>query len=81
MKNELESSPAEAPTLESRRQSLVDWWMELEMSGDAGATNWEVLDVLRDCVTSCLGHDPPDIDRAESYTAQAMLLVGGFCKH
>jgi len=70
-------SPARDDSLVHRRQVIVDWWVALEMSGDAGETTWEVLDPLRDIVTACLALDPPDIGRAESATAHALCLVGG----
>jgi hypothetical protein len=60
-----------------RRQAIIEWWMQLEMSGDCGSTNWRVLDPIRDRVTACLGFSPPLLDEAEHLTAKAILLVTG----
>ena len=60
-----------------RRQALVDWWTQLELSGDCGRTTWEVLDPIRDRVTACLGLSPPQIDMAEHLTALALWLITG----
>lgn len=67
-------SPVEPP-FGDRRALIIQWWMDLERAGDAGATTWEVLDPMRDSVTEALqtGH----IRHAESITARAMLLVDG----
>jgi hypothetical protein len=70
-------SPAFSTKQRDRRQRIIDWWTALEMSGDAGATDWEVLDDLRDCVTQYLGFDPLGLDEAERATAKAMILVSG----
>ena len=71
-------SPAELPrTARNRRQLIIDWWIERERSGDAGATTWEVLDVLRNRVTYYLMGGAKSLNKAESLTAQAMLLVAG----
>lgn len=71
------SSPAGPPSQDQRIQRVVDWWMALEMSGDAGASSWEVLTSLGNEVTACLCQDPPDVARAESITARAMLAIEG----
>jgi hypothetical protein len=81
MNHDARLSPEDLLTHASRRQQIVDWWIALEMGGDAGAASWGVLDVLRDRVTACLGCDPPDILSAEGFTAQAMLLLSGFDEH
>ncbi len=75
MKNvQSELSPVNPPP-KSRREQIVRWWMDLELSGDAGGTTWEVLDPIRDRVTECLSND--NISHAESLTAKALLLVAG----
>ena len=71
-------SPDEPPDPDYRRRLLVEWWIELERGGDAGATTWECLDLLRDRVTECLAYSPPLLLQAESYTAKAMLMVSGY---
>lgn len=60
-----------------RYQAIVEWWVQLEMSGDCGVTNWGVLDPIRDAVTACLGFSPPQLDRAEHLTALALRLITG----
>ncbi len=71
-------SPAGPPGEDPRIRRVIDWWMALEMGGDAGASNWEVLTVLSNKVTACLTQDPPDTERAESLTAMAMLAIEGY---
>jgi len=61
----------------SRIEDLKRFWTELEMSGDAGCTTWDVLDLLKDRVTMLLMLDPPDVLSAESKTAEAMLRIVG----
>ncbi len=70
-------SPDDPQTAENRRQQLVEFWNELRIYGDPGATTWEVLEPLELQVTECLDHDPPDIRGAESQTALAALLITG----
>jgi len=62
---------------EQLRQTVIDFWHKLELEGNAGETTWEVLDLIRDQVTECLMHSPPDLAKAASLTAEAALLVGG----
>lgn len=57
------------------REQIIAYWQELGMSGDSGATSWEVLDRLRDRVTESLLWN--DLASAGSLTAKAMLLVAG----
>lgn len=66
---------AEPTDVQRRMKSLIDFWTALYEDGDAGATTWEVLDRLRDKVTSALHARPPDISRAESLTARAASLL------
>ena len=61
-----------------RIEALKRFWIDLEMSGDAGCTTWDVLDSLGNRVTMALMHDPPDVLSAESATAEAMLKISGF---
>ena len=70
-------SVAPQDRLGRRIQMVVDFWMTLEMSGDAGATTWEVLSPLRDQVTQCLSQSPPDVLHAEGLTAKALFLTCG----
>jgi hypothetical protein len=71
------SSPDDPPNYEERRQQVVDFWNDLRICGDTGATTWEVLEPLERQATECLDYDPPDLRAAESITAQAALLIAG----
>jgi hypothetical protein len=73
-----ELSPDRPQESDARRQQLIEFWNGLRTCGDSGATTWEVLDALESEVTGCLYRSPRDIDRAESLTAQAALLIVGF---
>ena len=66
------ADPAE---FERRRRLIIEFWQALDDDGDAGATTWEVLDRLRDKVTTALLRRPPDICLAESLTAKAAILL------
>lgn len=68
------------PDHTGRRQMVVDWWMDLSMSGDGGSISWEVLDAIQAEVTSALALGPPGLAQAEHLTAKAMLLVSGLIK-
>jgi hypothetical protein len=76
-KHQSDLSSADPPVHSVRRQQLVDVWIELNMSGDAGATTWEVLDRFSNAVTECLLAEPPLLNKAESLTAEAFLLRNG----
>ncbi len=69
--------PDDVSAVEPRIRRIVDFWNELDCSGESGATTWEVLEELRLEVTECLSRDPPDIDLAESLTARAMHSIAG----
>ena len=70
----VELSPDDPQATDTRRQRLVEFWNELRTCGKSGATTWEVLDALENEVTGCLYRSSPDINRAESLTAQAACL-------
>jgi hypothetical protein len=74
MGTELIPAPQDMP---GRIENLKRFWTDLSMSGDAGCTTWDVLDLLRDRVTEYLMRDPPDLLRAESLTADALLRITG----
>lgn len=61
-----------------RQWLIIEFWRELQRSGDSGATSWEVLDSIANRVTEALMQEPPDLNRAESLTARALLLIEGF---
>ncbi len=77
MKNDTILPPAKPIEQSVRQQHIVDWWIALQMSGDAGPTTWEVLDPLAAEVTACLILSIPNLDEAERLTAQALLLMQG----
>ena len=64
-------------SVEQRIRLVVDFWNQLDCCGESGATTWGVLEELRLEVTECLDRGPPDLNKAESLTAYAMLLVTG----
>ena len=51
--------------------------MDIDMGGDCGATNWELLVPLRDAVTAALSDSPRDLDEAMRLTALALVMVTG----
>lgn len=71
-------SPGELQASDAHRKRISDFWNELRTCGDPGATNWEALESLENEVTECLYLSPPDLVRADSLTAKAALLIGGF---
>jgi hypothetical protein len=73
------SLPEEPEPQELRLQRIIDFWNPLRVSGDTGATTWDVLGPLERQVTEYLDSASPDIQRAESLTAQAGLLIEGCC--
>ena len=74
---QLDLSPDEADTAEVRIRLMVDWWNDLRVCDDSGATTWEELDKLEREVTDCLAKKPLDVNRVEALTAYAMLLIAG----
>ncbi len=71
-------SPAEPEDDRSVRESIVDFWRELSMSGDAGCTTWEVLEPLQDRVTECLALGR--LPQAANLTGKALCLISGLSK-
>ena len=77
MKVQLVLSPDDPDSDKFRTQRIVDWWNELRICGESGAATWEELDAMEQEVTGKLASRPPDVNRAESITAYAMLLIAG----
>ena len=77
MKAQLVPSSGDPFALEARIQRIVDWWHDLHEGGDSGAATWEELERIEQEVTGCLDRRSLDVDRAESVTAYAMLLIAG----
>lgn len=77
MRAQLVSLPDEPEDLSNRIQQIVGFWNGLRVCGESGAATWEELERLEHEVTDCLAAELPDVDRAESLTACAMLRVAG----
>jgi hypothetical protein len=60
-----------------RRELLQEWWSQIRIADDPGATTWEVLGSIERHVTDCLIANPPRLAEAESWTAQALLRIAG----
>lgn len=60
-----------------RIRLIVDFWTQLAVCEDSGATTWEVLEDLERKVTDCLDRTPPQLGRAESLTAEAICRMTG----
>lgn len=73
----LERSLDDPNRVDSRQRMIAEWWSELRICGESGATTWEDLELLEREVTDCLALDPPDVCHAESLTALAMLRISG----
>jgi hypothetical protein len=56
-------------------QQIVDFWSSVRACDDPGAASWGELEVLERAVTDCLAMRPPNLAKAESLTAKAMLLM------
>jgi hypothetical protein len=72
-------SPGDLPEHEQRLAWIQAFWEQLDIdgSGDLAETTWEALDGLRAEVAKALAKVPRDINRAESLTAYAALLITG----
>jgi len=70
-------SSGDPPDRDHRLQQVIDFWNGLSCHGDAGETTWEVLEDLQTQVSDCLSREPVDLERAESLTAYAALLMSG----
>ncbi len=73
-------SPVEPLTVQDRVNLIREIWHSWSMSGDAGATTWDVLEGIQAQVTDCLyfgSTHVESIEMAESLTAKAFLLRDG----
>jgi hypothetical protein len=68
-------SPEDPDDRTARIQRITDYWRDLYDGGDPGGASWEELDRLHHEVGDCFAKRPHDVDRAESLTAYAMLLI------
>ena len=64
-------------SVEDQIRRIVEFWNELDCCGDSGQTTLGVLEELRHEVTECLDRAPPNVNKAESLTAYAQLLIIG----
>ena len=58
-----------------REKRIANIWNAIDSEFDAGGATDEVLDRLRKEVSDCLYQRPPDLNRAERLTAQALLRI------
>lgn len=63
--------------VEIKKQQLAEFWSQLRVSEELGATNWDVLEPLEREVTEALEKDPPDFVLADSATVKAYCLISG----
>jgi hypothetical protein len=61
----------------SRLAWICDIWSQLDITGETGATDRATLDRIEREVTDALYGTTPDVDRAESLTFKALLLISG----
>jgi hypothetical protein len=73
----VELSPAEAEHQTELIEAVKQFWIDLEMSGEAGATTWDELDPIRDRVTWALATNPPDVSSAVQQSFRAKILISG----
>ena len=62
---------------EERIRQIVEFWSQLRVSEELGATTWDVLESLERIVTEALAKRRPDLDEAEAATAQALFYISG----
>lgn len=63
--------------IEDRIRRVAEFWSQLRICDELGATNWRALEPIERLVTDCLYKQPADIGRAESLTALAILMIAG----
>ncbi len=69
--------PEDARALDAQWGRILAFWGDVDASDDTGQTTRDVLDQLRSEVMECLRRAPPDIGRAESFSAKAYHLMTG----
>ena len=74
--NRSTTSGSEPPNDDGVRP-LVEFWSQLRVEDELGATTWGVLEPLELEVTEALRKIPPDIRRADDATAKAMFFISG----
>ena len=63
--------------MEERVRPIVEFWNQLRISEELGATTWDVLEPLERIVTEALAKRRLDLDEAEAATAKAFFYISG----
>ena len=58
-------------------RQITDFWNEIRVCEELGATTWGVLEPLERRVTDALRRSPPDLGSAREATAKALILIYG----
>ena len=64
-------------SIDERIRRIAEFWNKSRVCDELGATNWRALEPIERQVTECLYKKPPDVGRAESLTALALLILDG----
>ena len=72
----LSPGKAERPN-EDKILQIEEFWNRLRVCEEPGATTWDVLEPLEREVAEALVQRPPDLDRADAATAQALFRISG----
>jgi len=70
-------SPGSDHSDADRIRRIADFWNAVRVCEETGAASREALEAKEQEVTDSLYRIPPDILRAETVTAQAILLIAG----
>ncbi len=60
-----------------RIREIGEFWNQIHVCEDPGATTWDVLERLEREATEALAQQPPHLKRADAATAEAMLRISG----
>jgi hypothetical protein len=74
---DFEGDDREGLSRDDRPMLISDAWSQICISGETGATDRATLDEIEREVTDALYGPTPDLDRAESLTFKAFLLISG----
>jgi hypothetical protein len=72
----LSTSKTKRSTGERVRQ-IVEFWSQVRVGEELGATTWDVLEPLERIATEALDRQFPDLGRAEAATAEALFRISG----
>jgi hypothetical protein len=62
---------------EERIRQIVEFWNQLRVSEELGATTWDVLEPLERTVTDAFAKQRPDLVEADAATAKALFHIFG----